>query len=201
MSRRWLHRRRRRKRSFPSTLSFKKKFGAGCCCCLSLIPKHIFGTEEKIIYQVCALCVYDKWKKRGFAFGMSVLQPLLSHFLSLSPISIIFRHLLCAAAFKCLYIHCTKIKTSLHLMCVDYVCQWGRLKVIICGLRLNKCAFYLLFYTHIPTHTHRRNIQECMQAIVVFFVVSLSLSLVPSSLPLSPLVLFYFAFASNSFIL
>lgn len=30
-------------------------------------------------------------------------------------------------------------KTSLRWKCVDYVCQWGRLKIIICGLRPNKC--------------------------------------------------------------
>lgn len=199
MSRRWLH--RRRQRSFPSTLSFKKNsVQVVVAVCLSF--RNIHSGRKKRSFIKCVHCVCTTNGKKGFCVwyvGASATTVAFS--LSLSPNSIIFRHLLCAAAFKCLYIHCTKIKTSLHLMCVDYVCQWGRLKVIICGLRLNKCAFYLLFYTHIPTHTHRRNIQECMQAIVVFFVVSLSLSLVPSSLPLSPLVLFYFAFASNSFIL
>lgn len=74
-------------------------------------------------------------------------------------------------------------------MCVDYVCQWGRLKVIICGLRLNKCAFHLLFYS-----THTDAMLKCMQAIVVvvaLFLVSVSAF---SALPLSPLVLFLFRF-------
>lgn len=111
-------------------------------------------------------CVCTTNGKKGFCVwyvGASATTVAFSLSHSLSPISIIFRHLLCAAAFKCLYIRCTKIKTSLHLMCVDYVCQWGRLKVIICGLRLNKCAFYLLFYIHIhtPTQYSRKYASYC----------------------------------------
>lgn len=201
MSRRWLHRCcHRRQRSFLFYPFPKQKKATRLCRLLLPLVSHSeayirVGRKD----HLSSVCI-RQMEKRGFAFGMSVLesfsqQPLLSHFLfAFSPFlslthtthsafplfSVICFVLLLSNA--SIHVHCTKIKTSLHLMCVDYVCQWGRLKVIICGLRLNKCAFYLLFYTLIThtytTHTHTDAMFKSVCKLLLCFFRGFPLSMV-----------------------
>lgn len=74
---------------------------------LFCVPFQTIWTGTKIIYQVAN-------QKKGF-HSFFVCQCFC----------------ICFAVWRC-----PKMKTSLRSMCVDYVCQWDRLKIIICGLRL-----------------------------------------------------------------
>lgn len=96
----------------------------------------------------------------------------LSFSLSVSVVPI-FHHLLCAVRLTSKYLSTERMKTSLHLMCVDYVCQWGRLKVIICGLWLNKMCVHFT-YSRTLCHTMLKCMQSIVLSLVSFVVVLFS---------------------------